>query len=101
METKNLVFEEIKPGTRKEKVNTVRLWKNRLQLGALAYEELGQPSSLKVEVDVSKHVLRLTAQGPFSVSKTRTVSATALAHMEEGLYTPLGGGLYQWAVTEA
>lgn len=97
-----LVFTELKPGTfrRKEKVNTINIWKSRLTLGGIAYEDLKQPSSLTIEVDPSNHAIRLTNSGPFAVSKSKSVSSVALRGMDEGLYEPVGDGVYRWAVKE-
>lgn len=96
-----LTFQEITPNKHQIKpVNTLRLWKNRISLGLLAYDELGQPSSVKLEVDAEHNVMRITNGGPFSVAKNRCISSVALSVLEEGLYEPMGDGVFKWAVKE-
>lgn len=101
MNTSTFVFEEIVPtmagGFRAQPVDTIRLNRNQISLGKLAWRALGEPDSLKVEVDRAAKVMRLSPGGPFSVSKNRAVSTKKFSDLEAGLYAPIGEGLYQFA----
>lgn len=96
-------FEEVTPQLFriKESSPNVRITENRLFIGKGAWEELGQPGSIKIEIDVATHVLRLTDGGPYTLAeRRRTITARQLEAMPGGLYLPTGGGLYKWAVDE-
>lgn len=98
MDTTILQFEEVKPLlSPRLSLDSIRVAKNRLSIGKQSYINLGEPSSLKVEIDPRNHVIKLSTQGPFSLSKYRTVTNSDFLKMEEGLYNPVGKGLYQWA----
>jgi hypothetical protein len=96
-------FTEIKPlqGMVKMKSPNIRLTDSHaLYIGALVYDELGQPTSLTVEVDPDAKVIRVKPGGPFTVSAKHSISTKSLTVVPSGLYEPIGNGMFRWAVKE-